>query len=334
MKKIFCFGELLLRFSPHADQKWIQDESMPVYIGGAELNTATALTKWGLPVSYLTALPENSLARDIIAHLRILNIETDKVVIAGNRIGTYYLPQGTDLKHAGVIYDRAHSSFSELKPGQIDWDFVLNDISWFHFSAITPALNQNLANVCKEALLAASKKRITISVDLNYRAKLWQYGKQPGEIMPDLVQYANVIMGNLWAEARMLNIKNEAGHSKNEYLKLSADSSAAIMEKFPNCRQVANTFRFDQKNGINYYATLQTKEGFSVSREYNTDSIADKVGSGDCFMAGLIYGNINNLKEKEIIDFSSAAAFSKLFIKGDSTTLTAKQIKDQYLNYV
>ena len=199
METIFCFGELLLRFSPELGGKWLKQSRMPVYIGGAELNTATALAKWNVPVAYCTVLPDNYLSKEICDELSKRNINTDQVIFSGNRIGSYYLPQGSDLKNAGVIYDRAHSSFSELQPGQIDWDAVLNNVSWFHFSAISPALNQNIAAVCKEALEVASKKKITISVDLNYRSKLWQYGKKPKEIMQALVEHCDVIMGNIWS---------------------------------------------------------------------------------------------------------------------------------------
>ena len=173
------FWRIIVTFVARIRWKWITQSVMPVYIGGAELNTATALAKWNVPVTYFTALPDNYLSKEICDELRKRNINTDPINFSGNRIGSYYLPQGSDLKNAGVIYDRAHSSFSELQPGQIDWETVLNDISWFHFSAISPALNKNIAAVCKEAVEVASKKKITISVDLNYRSKLWQYGKKP-----------------------------------------------------------------------------------------------------------------------------------------------------------
>ena len=138
MNKVFCFGELLLRMSPVLDKEWIKNSGMTVYIGGAELNVANALAKWKVPVKYFTALPDNYLSKEILEHLEESNIDTTAINISGNRIGIYFLPQGTDLKHAGVIYDRAHSSFAELKPGMINWDAALEGCSWFHFSAISP----------------------------------------------------------------------------------------------------------------------------------------------------------------------------------------------------
>jgi 2-dehydro-3-deoxygluconokinase len=304
-------------------------------VGGAELNAATALAKWQVPVSFCTALPKHYLSEEIIAFIGAKSIGTDRILFSGERIGTYYLPQGADLKNAGVIYDRAYSSFWDLKPGQVHWDEVLDGFSWFHFSAISPALNENVAAVCLEAVRAASKKGITVSVDLNYRAKLWQYGKQPDQVMPSLVEYCDVIMGNLWAKEKMLSIPvpSDLLQEKEAYLEQSAKTSEAIFKKFSKCRQVANTFRFDVGFGVKYYATLHDGDRLYVSNEYNTGHIVDKVGSGDTFMAGLIYGNYQQSPVQEIINFAAAAAFNKLFIKGDATTASVEEIRKDFVNY-
>jgi 2-dehydro-3-deoxygluconokinase len=336
MNTIFCFGELLLRFSPELGGKWIRRSRMPLFIGGAELNTATALAKWNLPVAYCTVLPDNYLSKEICDELGKRNIGKDQVIFSGNRIGTYYLPQGSDLKNAGVIYDRAYSSFSELQPGQIDWDAVLTNVSWFHFSAISPAINQNVATVCKEAVEVASKKRITISIDLNYRSKLWQYGIKPKEIMETLVEHCDVIMGNIWSADDLLGISADVDiHNKkstSDYFEHANKTAQNIMRNFSKCKSVANTFRFDDGDGIRYYAALDTNGSQFVSQEFSTNKVVDKVGSGDCFMAGLIYGYYNKLTSQEIIDFSAAAAFNKLFIRGDATTSTVEEIKKTYFN--
>jgi len=320
-----------LRLSPELGGKWIMKSSMPVYLGGAELNTATALAKWNVPVTYCTVLPDNYLSKEIWDELGKRNIGTEPVIFSGSRIGSYYLPQGSDLKNAGVIYDRSYSSFSELKPGQIDWDTMLNDVSWFHFSAISPALNQNVAAVCMEAVEAASAKKIRISVDLNYRSKLWQYGKKPREIMQPLVEHCDVIMGNIWSAHDLLGINIDPdihnGKSKSKYLEHAGRTSENVMLMFPKCTSVANTFRFDHGDQINYYASLHTRDSHFVSQEFSTNNVVDKVGSGDCFMAGLIYGFYHKLALPEIIDFATAAAFNKLFIRGDATTSTVEEIK-------
>jgi 2-dehydro-3-deoxygluconokinase len=207
----------------------------------------------------------------------------------------------------------------------------LNGVSWFHFSAICPALNQAAADVCLEAVKAASERNITISIDLNYRAKLWQYGKQPADVIPQLVQYCDLVMGNIWAAEKMLNIsvpENIHQHDdKNTYLEQAKVTSETILEQYPKCKWVANTFRFDFEKGIRYYTTLYTNNELLVSEEYVSTSILDKVGSGDCFMAGLIYGLYKETDPLKTLNFATAAAFSKLFIPSDCTTSTVADIE-------
>ncbi|HYF30198.1 MAG TPA: sugar kinase [Chitinophagaceae bacterium] len=345
MSRILCFGEILLRFSPDTEGGWLARNSMPVHIGGAELNVATALAKWSESTpggqwqsAYCTAVPNNYLGRQLITYLQSKNIDASPVQLYGNRVGLYYLPQGLDVKNAGVIYDRAASSFAELQTGVIDWDALLRDVSWFHFSAIGPALSQSAADVCKEALRAARAKGITISLDLNYRAKLWQYGKKPSDIMPALAQYCDLIMGNVWAAETMLKVPIDPDLSKKDikelYLQQAMLSSEEIMRQYPSCKSVANTFRFDHTGTIRYYTALYTAGQLHVSKEYVTDAVIDKVGSGDCFMAGLIYGHVCKWDARQIIEFATAAAFKKLFIKGDATTSSVEEIKSAYSHYV
>lgn len=303
---------------------------MPVYIGGAELNVAHALALWDVPVKYFTAIPDNYLSRDIVKSIATKNIDTSSINFSGRRIGTYYLPQGADLKNAGVIYDRANSSFAELETGMIDWDKVLEEVSWFHFSAICPAISEAALKLCEEALKACAVKNITISVDLNYRSKLWQYGKQPVDVMPALVKYCSIIMGNIWAAENMLGIAFEedvkAIDKKENYLQQSKSTSIKIMEQFPNCKMVANTFRFGD-DALTYYTTLFHQQHLYVSAEYTTDAITDKVGSGDCFMAGLIYGNYHHEQPQQILNYATAAAFQKIFITGDATDKIPSEVK-------
>ena len=333
---ILCFGEILLRLAPDEQGEWLTKNAIDVYAGGAEMNVAAALAQWRVPVSYCTAAPNNFLSTQLIKKIKEQNIDTSTIVYNGNKIGLYYLLKGTEIQHAEVIYDRNGSSFSELKSGMIDWDKALNGIRWFHFSAITPALSENIAAVCKEALEACSKKNIFISVDLNHRPKLWQYGKQANEIMPELVQYCDVIMGNIWSAETMLNIKVpeniHAINTKENYVGQAKKTSEEIARLFSKCKIVANTFRFD-KTGIEYYATISSNNNFYISSTYKTNAVIDKVGSGDCFMAGLIYGIYNHLPFQQIINFATAAAFQKLFIKGDCTNKTVEEVKSFIQHY-
>jgi 2-dehydro-3-deoxygluconokinase len=334
MKSVLCFGELLLRLSPIMQQHWLRHAFMPVYTGGAELNVAQALARWNMPVKYCTALPENYLSQEIADNLNNNGIDTSAVVYNGNRVGLYFLPQGADLKHAGIIYDRAHSSFSMLQPGILDWNKILKDVRWLHFSAITPALGDNLVAVCKEALQVASKNNATISIDLNYRAKLWQSGKNPQEVMPELVGYCDAVMGNIWSANTLLNITlDEHIHdkaSKQAYVDHAYETGQEIMLRFPKCRTVANTFRFERGGkGIHYYATLQRENNFSISGEFRSWDAIDKAGSGDCFMAGLIYGICNKWQPQRTVDFAAAAAFGKLHEKGDATQQNVETVEQR-----
>lgn len=323
---ICCFGELLLRFSPQGNGGWINDHSMPVYLGGAELNVAQAIAGWNVPVKYCTALPAHTLSREILQHLESKNIGTSSIHVSGDRIGLYYLPRGADLKNAGVIYDRAGSSFAALKPGMINWEEVLQDCSWFHCSAISPALNENAVAVLTEALGAARAKGLTISIDLNYRAKLWQYGKSPVEIMPALVQYADLIMGNLWAAEQLLGItspiQESKGHTPDELTEAAAQSMLAIHRQYPRASSIAYTFRLEET----YFAVLQHGPEKAVSRVFPLTGVVDKAGSGDCFMGGLIYGFYNQLPLQDCIDFAAAAATGKMKENGDCTQQTIQDV--------
>jgi 2-dehydro-3-deoxygluconokinase len=329
--KIFCFGEILLRMSPALNGAWLQQNNIPVYMGGAELNVASALAKWNTPVGYCTAMPQHYLSNEIITYLSGKKIDTSPIQFGGKRLGIYFLPQGADLKHAGVIYDRAHSSFAELQPNTIDWNELLKNYSWFHFSAISPAVSGNAAMVCLEAVKAASQKNITVSVDLNYRAKLWQYGKNSVEIMHQLLPYCNVVMGNIWSANALLGIDvDESIHdkkSKQAYISHADKTAKAIMLTYPACTMMANTFRFDRNDGIYYYASLNTKSAQYISEEFASEKYIDKAGSGDCFMAGLIYASTQNHSLQHIINFAAAAAFGKLHEAGDTTSQTVEQIQ-------
>jgi len=329
---ILCFGELLIRLCPDTDGEWLLGNRLPFYIGGAELNVANALALWGQPAKYFTALPDNDLSKQIIKYVQARGIDTSAIHFGGDRIGLYFLTTGQDIKNNALVYDRAGSAFAEIKTGTVDWDKVLQDVSWFHFSAICPAIGQNVADVCKEALEAAADKGITISVDLNYRSKLWRYGKPPLEVMPELLNYCDLVMGNIWAAETMLGIEvapdiHESGQ-KSIYLTESLKSSQSIMHQYPKCKAVANTFRFDATNDIKYYTTLYDGDRLYNSGEYETGFVTDKVGSGDCFMAGLIYGFYNNMAPQQTLEFATAAAFEKLFIKGDAITKTVDEIKN------
>lgn len=322
---VITFGEILLRLSPEWDR-----QSAALYVGGAEANVAAALATWGDEVAYISRMPENGLSRQVLQQLEKTGVHTDRMLWGGDRIGTYYLAQGSDLKHAEVVYDRKYSSFATIRPGTVDWEELLGGAGWFHWSAISPALSPDAALICAEVLEAASKKSMIISTDLNYRSKLWQYGKTPEDIMPPLAKYCHVIMGNIWAANRMLGTPlNEAAVENEDYLQAARDSAADIIRHFPRCNRVAFTFRFSSAPAHNlYYAVYWKDGGLYISRQHETHEVIDRVGSGDSFMAGLIHANLHGYTEQETVSFAAAAAFSKLFQPGD-LNLTKKELITQ-----
>jgi 2-dehydro-3-deoxygluconokinase len=329
--KVFCFGEILLHYAPPVSHNFMEQHQMPFYLGGAELNVATALAKWDIPVKYGTAMPSHFLTDTIIGHLSKKNIDSSAIQFSGNRIGCFYLATGLDMKNAAVVYDRANSSFAEIKKGSIDWKEVLKDVHWFHFSAISASLTQNATDVCLEALIAATELGIPISVDLNYRAKLWQYGKTPIEVMSELVKYCTVLMGNLWAVEDMLgiasSIQSSVGCTVDALTSAAHESMTKLKAQFTLLNTIAYTFRLNET----YFGVLSNKNNFYKSPTYNIKDVKNIVGTGDCFMAGLIYGmQINNTPEA-IINFAAAAAVGKLYELGDATEQSVEQIKNRIL---
>ncbi len=321
--KVLCFGELLIRFQSEFGTIFKDKKaSLKGYPGGSEANVAISLARLEVPVTYLTAIPDNPLSTELQSILESHNVDTSKVLFQGDRIGSYYLFSANGLSDGDVLYDRKYSSFNRLKNGDIQWDEVFQDVDWFHFSALTPAIDNVLAELCLEGLKVAREKKITVSVDLNYRSKLWQYDKQPIEVMPEIVDYADVIMGNIWASNKMLGttlLDNLDKNTSKELLVESSENSAnEIFVRYKNCKYVANTFRFMAHSRHNrFFGTYHTRTETKVSQTMETEELIDRIGSGDAFMAGLIYGIREKLNPQEIIDLASLSGFQKLFVEGD-----------------
>lgn len=326
MKQVLTFGELLIRLQSNSSAfiRHENDNVITAFAGGSEANVSVALAQLQVPVSYFTAVPDNAITQEIITVLQHNKVDTSKILWQGDRIGTYILLSANGLTEGSVIYDRKYSSFSQLKPEDINWDALFEGCSWLHFTALTPGLTLDMANLMEVALKEAVKRHLTISIDLNYRNKLWQYGKSPLDVMPQLVQYCDVIMGNIWAENKMLGTSIDASLNRDtnqqSYTEYANTIAAEIFAEYPKCRHIANTFRFMDNASHNLlYGTYHTPDGNWVSEKLETNNVVDRIGSGDAFMAGLIYGIYNNLQPQQIIDAATKTGFEKLFVAGDFT---------------
>ncbi len=319
---ILSFGELLLRLSSSGEGFLGEGNNVIVFPGGSEANVAASVAQWGIPCSYMSRIPDNDLARQAVQALNRLGVDTQPCLWEGDRLGLYFLLSANGLSKGEVVYDRKYSAFSQLEPGEIDWDKVLDGYTWFHWSALTPALNESLAAVCQEALEAANKKGLTVSVDLNYRNRLWNYGKQPIEVMPSLLTYCDVVMGNIWAANKMLGtsvLETLARDTTPDiYFEHAKESAQEVFALLPKCRHIAYTFRFmDSPTHNLLYGTYHTRENDFISAINETNEVIDRIGSGDAFMAGLIYALTESKPGQEIVDTATAAGFKKLFVKGD-----------------
>jgi 2-dehydro-3-deoxygluconokinase len=293
-----------------------------VFPGGSEANVATALSQMGEKVYYFSAFPSHGLSGEILQKLTDLRVDTSKVLHFGDRIGSYILLSANGLTKGEVIYDRKYSSFSLLTADELDYDALFEGIDWFHWTALTPALNEKWAVLMKRILVEAERRGVTISVDLNYRNRLWQYGQEPIEVMPDLVEHCDVLMGNIWAANKMLGTSIDDALDRQTsvevYAAYSARSAREIFAKFPKIKHVANTFRFMDNPTHNYfYGVYHNATTNATSRIYETNNVVDRIGSGDAFMGGFIHALRNTNDPQRIIDIATGAGYQKLFVEGD-----------------
>jgi 2-dehydro-3-deoxygluconokinase len=321
LKRIVTFGELLLRLSPPSHLRLTQATSFDLYFGCAEANVAASLSKFGLPVKFITAVPPNELGESSLNMLR--SFAVDPIAkIQGKRLGIYYFEQGASERPGKVVYDREDSSFSTLRRGMIDWKTIFKDADWFHWSGITPSLSLELAEICEEALMAASSMGLTISADLNYRPKLWQYDKKANEIMPKLVQYCDLLLGGVYESEKVLGVPRNESDGEDIVF-------ANWMKVFPKLKNIVSTHRMDanaSSNGIS--ASLWNGEKLLHSRRYNISHIIDRIGAGDAFMAGMIYGLITWPDDHQTaLEFAVAATCLKHSISGDINLATVDEIK-------
>ena len=331
--KVVTFGEIMLRLAPPEHLRFSQASHFDIIYGGGESNVAVSLANYGIPVDFVTRLPENDLGKCAMMEMRKRGVGVDNIIYGGERLGIYFLETGAVSRGSKVVYDRAYSAMSEIKPGMVDWDKVLDGVAWFHWTGITPAISQGAADACVEAVKIASTKGITISTDLNYRAKLWKYGGDREAIMTELTSYCDIILGNEEDAEKHFGIKPEGLNitTQGEHVKAEAFLSVCeqMMKKFPKAKKVITTLRGSISASHNTWAGVMY-DGTKMfkSSEYQITHIVDRVGGGDSFMGGLIYGLLTYPKDDQrALDFAVAASCLKHTIKGDANLVTVAEVE-------
>jgi len=329
-KKVVTFGEIMMRLSPPGFLRFTQARSFDVIYGGGEANVAVSLANYGIPVDYVTRLPNNDLGRACMRFLREHGVGTEKIVWGGERLGIYFLEIGAVARPSKVIYDRANSALATIKPGMIDWKKVFADAHWFHWTGITPAISQGAAETCLEAVQTAKEMGLTISCDLNYRSKLWKWGKTAGEVMPDLVKYCDIAIGNEEDAAKVFGI--HAPDTDVTSGKVDAEKYRYVCEelhkRFPNLKTIAITLRGSLSASHNTWSGILWDEGkVYTAPTYDIIPIVDRVGGGDSFMGGLIYGLLTYGDDKQsALNFAVAASCLKHTIFGDFNQVTVDEV--------
>ncbi|NJB35190.1 sugar kinase [Croceivirga sp. JEA036] len=335
MKKIVTFGEIMLRLAPAGFLRFSQANQFDVVYGGGESNVAVSLANYGLDVDFVTRLPKNDIGECALMEMRKRNVGTSNIVYGGDRLGIYFLETGAVSRGSKVVYDRAHSAMAEIQPGMVDWENVFKDATWFHWTGITPAISQGAADACIEAVKVARKMGVTISTDLNYRAKLWKYcdDAKREEIMSELTSYCDIVLGNEEDAEKHFGIKPEGLDitTQGEHVKAEAFLSVCkqMTSKFPNAKKVITTLRGSLSASHNTWAgVLYDGSQLFKSREYQITHIVDRVGGGDSFMGGLIYGLMTwPNDDQKALDFAVAASCLKHTIKGDANLATIAEVE-------
>lgn len=321
------FGEIMLRLKSPNHERLLQSACFEATFGGGEANVAVSLANYGAEATFVTALPENDISKACIAELRKFNVDVSKMKFAPGRMGIYYLEAGANQRPSKVLYDRDFSSMAIAEKGLFDWEDIFKGKDWFHFTGITPALSQSAADICLNAVRAAKRAGLTVSCDLNYRAKLWKYGKEAKDVMKEMVSYVDYIIANEEDCQRVLGITIDADMESGEldkgvYRKLAEKVLAA----YPDAKAIAITLRESQNADYNKWsACMQDRSGFHVSRKYDITDIIDRVGGGDSFAAGLIYGINNYRNTQDALEFAVASSCLKHSIMGDFNRISAEE---------
>ncbi len=326
--RVVTFGEIMLRLAAPGHERFLQSPQFVATFGGAEANVAVALASFGLPASFVTVLPGNPIADAAVAELSRFGVDTSYIVRAKGRLGVYYLEAGANQRPSRIVYDRDHSAMALAKPGDISWQAVFEGAKWFHISGITPALSASAADLALEALREARLAGLTVSCDLNYRKNLWQWGKVAREVMPELVKSTEVLIANEEDVQAALGLEAKVDVQSGQLDRKQYEQLAGrVLSAYPNLKAIAITLRESFSASHNgWSACLHDGQQFLMSRRYDITHIVDRVGAGDCFAAGLIYGMLNGISSQETLDFAVAASCLKHSIPGDFSRVTVADV--------
>lgn len=333
-KKVVTFGEIMLRLATPDYLRFNQSNQLTATFGGGEANVAVSLANYGIEASFVSRLPQNDIARACVMDLRKYGVDTSSIVYGGERLGIYFLETGAVARASKVVYDRAHSSIADIKPGMINWKEVLKDAGWFHWTGITPALSQGAADACLEAIRTANEMGVTVSCDLNYRKNLWKYGKKASEVMPQLVEGCDVLLGNEEDAEKVFGIKPEgfdASQTEGEVDAAEFESVCRQLQaRFPRAKKVIITLRGSiNANHNTWSGVLYNGKELFTAPTYNITHIVDRVGGGDSFMGGLIYGLISYPEDsRKALHFAVAASCLKHTIYGDFNQVTVEEVEN------
>lgn len=332
MSKVVTFGEIMLRLATPDYLRFSQCNQLSATYGGGEANVAVSLANYGVEVDFLTRLPDNDIARACVGELRRYGVGTSGIVYGGERLGIYFLETGAVARPSKVVYDRAHSSISTIERGMIDWERAFVGADWFHWTGITPAISASAAEVCLEACQVANRMGVTVSCDLNFRKNLWKYGKTAAEVMPALVECCDVILGNEEDAEKVFGIKPEgfdAAATEGKVEQAAFESVCRqLMERFPRAKKVIITLRGSiNANHNTWGGVLYNGEQLYASPRYDITHIVDRVGGGDSFMGGLIYGLREYKDDERALRFAAAASALKHTIYGDFNQVTVAEVE-------
>ncbi len=328
MAVVLTFGEIMLRLKAPGKERLFQSPLLEATFGGGEANVAVGLAHLGMEVYYVSVIPRNQIGDACIAELRRHGIDTSRILRRGERLGIYFLEPGANQRPSRVTYDRSNSAISLATPDDMDWESIFEGIDWFHITGITPAISENAAENSLVAVGKAKEKGITISCDLNYRKKLWKYGKKPVEVMGELLKFVDIAVGNEEDCQKSLGIKVdvdvESGKLDVDKYKILTDR---VLEAYPNLKKIAITMRESYSADYNgWSAVLNNREEFIVSKRYEIHDIVDRVGAGDTFSAGIIYGLNNFDNDRETLEFAVAASCLKHSIPGDFPIISVDEV--------